>query len=306
MKENLVWGGLCADSLEEADLVVMGIPFDGAVSAGRGAAAAPDRLRELSQLLPPITEEGMILSSLKIWDDGNVPAHLNWEKYFGEVKMQAYNLIAKDKFCLFLGGDHSVSIPLEAAFAEANANQKIGIIHVDSHSDIEDEYDGHRWSHACTQRRALELPNMEPAGLTLVGIRSYTRRELEFLTSHPEIRVIGAREVYRQGLAHTYAAISERYRGYQSIYLSLDIDVLDPAFAPGTGTPEGGGLSTRELMELVKQIMNHLPVKAADIVEISPPLDCANITSWAALKVIFEIFGGVFSRKRQHRLGSQQ
>lgn len=139
MKENLVWGGLCADSLEEADLVVMGIPFDGAVSAGRGAAAAPDRLRELSQLLPPITEEGMILSSLKIWDDGNVPAHLNWEKYFGEVKMQAYNLIAKDKFCLFLGGDHSVSIPLEAAFAEANANQKIGIIHVDSHSDIEDE-----------------------------------------------------------------------------------------------------------------------------------------------------------------------
>jgi agmatinase len=306
MKENLVWGGLCADSLEEADLVVMGIPFDGAVSAGRGAAAAPDRLRELSQLLPSITEEGMILSSLKIWDDGNVPAHLNWEKYFGEVKMQAYNLIAKDKFCLFLGGDHSVSIPLEAAFAEAHANQKIGIIHVDSHSDIEDECDGHRWSHACTQRRALELPNMEPAGLTLVGIRSYTRRELEFLTSHPEIRVIGAREVYRQGLAHTYAAISERYRGYQSIYLSIDIDVLDPAFAPGTGVPEGGGLSTRELMELVKQIMNHLPVKAADIVEISPPLDCANITSWAALKVIFEIFGGVFSRKRQRRSGSQQ
>ena len=306
MKENWVWGGLCTDSFEEADLVVMGIPFDGAVSAGRGAAAAPDRLRELSQLLPSITEEGMILSSLKIWDDGNVPAHLNWEKYFGEVKMQAYNLIAKDKFCLFLGGDHSVSIPLEAAFAEAHANQKIGIIHVDSHSDIEDECDGHRWSHACTQRRALELPNMEPAGLTLVGIRSYTRRELEFLTSHPEIRVIGAREVYRQGLAHTYAAISERYRGYQSIYLSIDIDVLDPAFAPGTGVPEGGGLSTRELMELVKQIMNHLPVKAADIVEISPPLDCANITSWAALKVIFEIFGGVFSRKRQRRSGSQQ
>ncbi len=297
MKENLVWGGLCVDSIETADLIVMGIPFDGAVSAGRGAAAAPDRLRELSQILPPVTEEGMILSSLKIWDDGNIPAHLNWEKYFSEVKIQAHNLIAANKFCLFLGGDHSVSIPLEAAFAEVNANQKIGIIHLDSHSDIEDEYDRHRWSHACTQRRALELPNLEPAGLTLVGIRSYTRRELEFLTNHPHIRVIGAREIYQKGLAHTYAAISERYQGYQSIYLSLDIDVLDPAFAPGTGTPEGGGLSTRELMELVKQIMNHLPVKAADIVEISPPLDCANITSWAALKVIFEIFGGVFSRK---------
>lgn len=303
MKQRLPWGGLSADSVEEADLVVMGIPFDGAVSAGRGAAAAPDRLRELSQILPPVTEEGMVFSSLKLWDEGNVPAHLNWEKYFGEVKLQAYNLITREKFCLFLGGDHSISIPLEMAFAEAHAGEKVGIIHFDSHSDIADEYDGHRWSHACTQRRALELPNVEPTGLTLVGIRSYLEDELEFLAKHPEIRVISAREIYCQGLAHTYTVINERYRDYRSIYFSIDIDVLDPAFAPGTGTPEGGGLSTRELMELVKEIITHLPVKAVDIVEASPPLDCANITCWAALKVIYEIFGGVVGRKRQRGLG---
>lgn len=306
MKENLIWGGLSANSIEEADLVVMGIPFDGAVSAGRGAAAAPDRLRELSRILPPITEEGMIFSSLKLWDEDNVPAHLNWEKYFGEVKLQAYNLISREKFCLFLGGDHSISIPLETAFAEAHADQKVGVIHFDSHSDIMDECDGHRWSHACTQRRSLELPNIEPTGLTLVGIRSYVENELEFLARHPEIRVISAREIYCKGLEHTHTAINERYRDYQSIYLTIDVDVLDPAFAPGTGTPEGGGLSTRELMELVKGIITHLPVKAVDVVEVSPPLDCANITSWAALKVIFEIFGGVFGRKRQCRPDSQQ
>lgn len=98
-------GGLAADSVEEADLVVMGIPFDGAVSAGRGAATAPDHLRQLSRILPPVNEEGMVFSSLKLWDEGNVPAHLNWEKYFGEVKQQAYNLTAREKFCLFLGGD---------------------------------------------------------------------------------------------------------------------------------------------------------------------------------------------------------
>jgi len=213
------------------------------------------------------------------------------------VEQRAYDLITKDKFCFFLGGDHSVTIPLETAFAKAHADEKIGIIHFDSHPDIADEYDGHRWSHACTQRRALELPNVDPGGLTLVGTRSYIEDELEFLAKYAAIRVISAREIYCQGLTHTYAAISERYRDYRSIYFSIDIDVLDPAFAPGTGTPEAGGLSTRELMELVKEIITRLPVKAVDIVEVSPPLDSANVTCWAALKVIYEIFGGVAGRK---------
>jgi len=125
MKQRLPWEGLSAYSVEEADLVIMGIPFDGAVSAGRGAAAAPDHLRELSRILPPVTEEGMVFNKLKLWDEGNVPAHLNWGKYFDEVKQQAYDLLVKEKFCLFLGGDHSVSIPLETAFAEAHDREKI-------------------------------------------------------------------------------------------------------------------------------------------------------------------------------------
>ncbi|MBT9140687.1 MAG: Guanidinobutyrase [Dehalococcoidia bacterium] len=239
----------------------------------------------------------MVFKNLKLSDVGNVPVHLNWEKYFGEVKQQAYNLIAKEKFCLFLGGDHSVSIPLEMGFAQTHAREKVGIIHFDAHSDIANEHDGHHWSHACTQRRALDLPNVEPAGLTMVGIRAYMEDELEFLAKYPAIRVISAREIYCQGLTHTYAAISERYQDYRSIYFSIDIDVLDPAFAPGTGTPEAGGLSTRELMELVKEIITLLPVEAVDIVEVSPPLDSANVTCWAALKVIYEIFGAIASRK---------
>jgi agmatinase len=109
--------------------------------------------------------------------------------------------------------------------------------------------------------------------------------------------VINAREIYRIGLEHTYKTIRDRYLNCRSIYLSIDIDVLDPAYAPGTGTPESGGLSTRELMELVREIVVHLPVKAADIVEVSPPLDSSNITSWAALKVIYEIFGEIYKRK---------
>jgi len=298
MQERLSWGDIPAgDSVDEADVIIMGVPFDGAVSASRGAAAAPDCLRELSRIPAPVTEEGALLTSLRLWDAGNVSPHLNWEKYFAEVEEEAYNLLAKDKFCLFLGGDHSVTIPLETAFARAHADEKIGIIHFDSHTDIADKYDEHRWSHACTQRRALELPNVEADGLTFVGIRSYIEDELKFLAEHPEIRVISAREVYRLGVADTYKAISERYAAYRSIYFTIDIDVLDPAFAPGTGTPESGGLSTRELMELTKEIVINLPVKAVDIVEVAPPLDSSDITSWAALKVIYEIFGTVTARE---------
>jgi agmatinase len=293
LKSVLPWGALSSYSTKEADLIIMGVPFDGAVSAQKGAAAAPDCLRELSRILPLHTEDGTVFYNLKIRDEGNISPDLNWERYFGEVHKRAYDNIIQGKFCLFLGGDHSVSIPLESAFAQAHAGENVGIIHFDAHCDLADEYDGHRWSHACTQRRALELPNIKPDKFTLVGIRSFMEDELEFLAKHPGIRVISAREIYKHDLGHTLKAISERYRDCRTIYFSIDIDVLDPAFAPGTGTPESGGLSTRELIELVREIMVHLPVKAVDIVEVSPPLDSSNITSWAALKVIYEILGKV-------------
>ena len=300
MKSRLPWGASPDSSIEKADVIIMGVPFDGAVSAGRGAAAAPDCLRELSKILPTVTEEGTNFHGLKIRDEGNIPTHLNWKKYFGEVNNRAYEIFVHDKFYLFLGGDHSVSIPLESAFARAHTGENIGIIHFDAHCDLADEYDGHRWSHACTQRRALELPNIKPDGLILVGIRSFMEDELEFLAKNPRIRIINAREICKRGLEYTFKEINKRYQDYHAIYCSIDIDVLDPAFAPGTGTPESGGLNTRELIELVREIMIHLPIAAMDIVEVSPPLDSSNITSWAALKVIYEILGVIYSRKHSH------
>ncbi len=280
-----------AESLAEADAVLLGVPFDGGASAGRGAFAAPDRIREMSRIVSGITEEGIIFTDLKLKDEGDVPVDLNWERFFTRVEDKAYNLLKTGLFCLFLGGDHSVTIPLETAFARAYAHEKVGIIHFDSHTDIAHEYDGHRWSHACTQRRALEQPNVHPAALTFLGIRSYMEGELKFLRANPDIRVIGAREIYRRGLDFVLEEVQKRYAGYQSIYVTIDIDVLDPAFAPGTGTPEAGGLSTRELMELIRGIVSTLPVRAVDVVEVAPPLDTADITSWAALKVIYEILG---------------
>ncbi len=297
MKSALPWGATLTIPIEEADVIILGLPFDGGVSNEKGAAEAPERLRELSRILPMSTEEGAVFRGLKIHDDGNIIPTLDHQKYFEEIYQRAYDLITHHQFCLFLGGDHSVGIPLASAFSRAHAGENVGIIHLDAHCDLADEYDGLRWSHACTQRRALELPNVKPENLTMIGIRSFMEDELEFLAKHPDICVIKAREIYQHSLTWASEKIMERFLHCSAIYLSIDIDVLDPAYAPGTGTPESGGLSTRELMELIREIVTHFPVKAADVVEVSPPLDLSNITSWAALKVIYEIFGAIFNRK---------
>lgn len=288
------WGDLNTETIQEASACVMGVPFDGAVSCGKGAALAPEKIRQLSRYLPPVTETGMILDNLKVYDAGDVPVDLDWARYYKKVEDQAYDLFKSGKFCLFLGGDHSVTIPLHKAFGryyKEQGEKKIGVIHFDSHCDICDTYDNHQWSHACTERRTVE-DVITPGDLAFVGIRSWEAEELEYLRVHPEIIVVKAYDVFQEGYMRAYQKLESRFKDYDAVYFTLDIDVLDPAFAPGTGTPEAGGLTSRELLELTKLMLRNLPIKAADVVEVSPTLDSGNeITSWAALKVIYEIFG---------------
>ena len=292
------WGSLHADTIEAANICIMGIPFDGAVSCGKGSSRAPEHIRSLSRYLPATTETGIILDRVSVFDAGDVPVDLDWERYYGNIEAEAYTLFKSGKFCLFIGGDHSVTIPLHKAFGKAmreSGKQKIGIIHFDAHADICDTYDNHKWSHACTERRALD-DVISPADLSYVGLRSWELEELEFFASHPEIITIKAYDVYKEGPLQAFQTLYERYADYDAIYFTLDIDVLDPAYAPGTGTPEAGGLSSRELLELTKLIVGTLPVVAMDVVEVSPILDVSDMTSWAALKVIYEAFGCINAR----------
>lgn len=293
------WGDLSTERMEEANICVLGVPFDSAVSCGKGTALAPERMRMLSRYLPPITETGIILDKVKVYDEGDVAICLDWEKYYHEVEEEALKLLNTGKFCLFLGGDHSVTIPLQKAFGryqkklteQLGKERKVGVIHFDAHCDLCDIYDGHKWSHACTERRSLEAGVMRPQDLMFLGIRSWEADELEFLAENPEIIVLKAYDVFKIGYLEAYRKIEQRFKDYDAVYFTLDIDVLDPAFAPGTGTPEAGGISNRELMELVKLMLGNLPIKTMDVVEVSPTLDISDITSWAALKVIYEVFG---------------
>ena len=290
------WREISTDNISEADVTIMGISFDGAASVGKGAALGPEQIRKCSEVQPPVNSNGDFFRKLKVYDAGDVEFILDWEKYYGDVEAKAMELLQTGKFCIFLGGDHSVTIPLAKALRKANPNKKIGIVHFDSHPDLCDEYEGSKWSHACPLRRVLE-DAIEPEDLAQVGIRSYEYEEVEFFAEHPELTVIKAQDILENGYKQCAQRLVEKFKDYEFVYITLDIDVLDPAFAPGTGTPEAGGLSSRELIYIVNELMMKTPVQAMDLVEVAPPLDTVNqITSWAASKIIYEVFADIAMR----------
>ena len=287
-----LWSGLVSDD-PAAEVGVLGVPFDGAVSFRRGTAFAPARLRELTPHLACCAEEGQPLS-LRVRDYGDVPFDLEWPRFFQAVEDRAVEVL-RHPLALFLGGDHSVTIPLMRAFNRV-VDGPFGVLHFDAHPDLFDVYEGHRWSHACTERRALELSGLDPQHLVFVGLRSFCREEWDFLNAHPQVTYYTARQCYRQSIESVAGHVVEKLRDVEAVYFTLDIDGLDPAYAPGTGTPEGGGLATRALLELVRIVFGELPVRAMDLVEVAPPLDHADVTSFAALKVIYEAWGVVQER----------
>jgi len=293
------WDGLKVGTPGENDLSIMGVPFDGAVSNARGAAEAPAKLRELSKRFSPFSEEGRDLRNLAIYDRGDLPYNHDWVSYYAEVERQALELFQAGTMPLFLGGDHSVTIPLSSAFSRYYNPKPVGMVHLDAHSDLMDMYQDQKWSHACPQRRFLEQDNTSPKNLFLVGIREFEAEEVAFWKNNPDLGLVTARRYHRDGHKAVTSEMVSAMEGLEAVYLSIDIDILDPAYAPGTGTPQAGGLSTRQLIELVWDTITRLPVKAVDLVEVAPPVDISDLTSRAALKVIYEIFAAVNSLKEQ-------
>ena len=273
-----MWRGLLAESPEVADAVVFGMPFDEHCSVGRGASHAPFVMRECSESLPPYTVSGRLIPPI-LYDLGDVDGF----DYDGALeKMRAGE---GKKLTLMLGGDHSVSILTERAYRESRGGRR-AIVHIDAHADICDFYDGSHNSHACTNRRALEN-GFSPEDITMIGIRSYEDQEVEILSRIP-LDVYSAQKAAESPDA-VADAIIKKYADYDGVYLSFDIDAVDPAYAPGTGTPEAFGIPSATLLYILRRLFAALPIDAMDIVEVSPPLDTNNVTSWLALKYILEI-----------------
>ena len=308
------WGGLADPSLPlPSDVTILGLPYDGAACYRKGAAEAPRRLREISGSSPAISEEGYVVdpSLLRVRDLGDVAPgaadaggdpEAARREYFARVEAavaDAFRMAAmagRDAFLLAIGGDHSVSIPLLRGFS-SGFPEGYGLVSLDAHPDLFDAYDGSALSNACPMRRALDSSRLKPDHLLILGTRSYNQVELEFM-KEKGIRFVPAREIERLGMAGAVDLAKARLAGVGNVYLTIDIDVADPSCAPGTGAPVAGGLSGRQLLDLVRGLLEGLPVRAMDLVEIAPPLDPTDATLYLALQIIFETFA-VLAEKRK-------
>ncbi len=200
---------------------------------------------------------------------------------------------------IVLGGDHSITWPAASAVAQALAPRPIGIVHFDAHADTADSSWGVLSGHGTPMRRLIESGAVAGRNFVQVGLRGYwpPRDVLDWMAQQG-MRWHLMREIEERGAeAVIDDAIAEALDGPELVYLSIDIDVLDPAMAPGTGTPEPGGLLTRELLRAVRRIVGSVQLAGMDIVEVSPPFDHAEVTAMAAHRAAMEALSALAVRK---------
>lgn len=282
------WGGLGVDG--PGDVVVAGIPYDGSAVYRKGAAAAPRRIRELSAVMPPVTEDGRLLLGLRVEDIGDLDLGSDVSTGWRAVADRLAR-IPPSAFLTTLGGDHCTSIA--TLTAQARRHPGLSLLWVDAHPDLCDFSRGGRWTCGCALRRALEESGVDPSHVVVVGGRDYDPEELQFIKEN-EVLLVSAGEIARDQAAAA-ERVAERVDG-SKLQVSFDVDVLDPAFAPGTEIPSAGGLSTRQALELLRAATRRSALVGFDVVELSPPLDQSDITTLAALKLIFEVWGMVIAR----------
>ena len=283
------YGGLAYDTvpIDEVDVLIQGIPYDGATSGKKGTSLAPSSFRLACADLQTMTRDGKNLENIVLRDMGNIPifpssgekTRESIEKYF------SYLLENSSAPVISIGGDHSVAFPLLKSLSQKG---KVAVIWFDAHRDLLPELMGSKYSHGSPLLRAIELDNIDPTNVLMLGTRYMTIDEQEIVDKY-------AIEEYRMVDMENDKFNIEKFRDkilkissdVDFIYVSIDIDVLDPAFAPGTGTPVGGGMSTSQLMRYIKAIP--VKVRAMDIVEVSPPYDNSGITIKATMGLVTEI-----------------
>lgn len=288
-----LWGGMCqgpatTKNEKEADIIVFGIPYDGNVSYREGAQDGPAAIRESAAPIAATTEYFEDLTGTKVVDLGDFEGE-DCETIFADVEEKVAELVRNKKFFTMIGGDHSVTIPVLRGIDKA-IDHEFGIIHIDAHFDLCDELDGNAMSHGCTERRAVEMEHVSGSeSIFFLAVRSCEMSELAFMKTN-KMNIINAADYEKLGTAKVIEAVKEKMSQFKSIYLTVDIDCLDPAFAAGTGTPKFGGITSRQLLDLLRGLFD-LPIIGFDVVEVAPKLDAAWTSVYAGQRVITECWG---------------
>jgi agmatinase len=289
----LPWGGLAGVGQGgRADFAVAGIAYDGSAVYRKGAAEAPRRMRTLSSAMPPVTEEGRLLRGLQVQDLGDLDAGADIETGW-EAVSRRLAAVPPATFLTVMGGDHCTTIATLAA--QARRHPGLSVLWVDAHPDLCDFSRGGRWTCGCAMRRTLDVSGIDPARVVIAAGRDYDPEELDFIASRGML-LVSASQLARD-FSGSVSKIADRLAG-SKVHVSFDIDALDPAFAPGTEIPSAGGLSTRAALDLLRMSTARAELVGLDVVEVSPPFDSGDITSFAALKLIFEVWGMVAAARR--------
>ena len=278
------------DEVSRYDVAVLGAPFDGGVSFRPGARFGPSSIRQASRNLRPAFHPDLGVSPFRVLqavDAGDVPCNpFDIDAALQQIDDAAGELIGGGQRLVTLGGDHTIALGTLRAVAKKHG--PVALIHFDAHLDTWDSYFGADRTHGTVFRRAFEEGLLLPESSIHVGIRGplYDAHDLVD-DARFGFSVIRAADFDRLGAAEVVGRARERV-GDAAVYLSVDIDVLDPAFAPGTGTPEMGGFTSRELLTMLRGLPGQQLV-AADVVEVSPAYDHAEITSLAGATVAYEV-----------------
>jgi agmatinase len=287
-----------------ADVAIIGAPFDDAVSHRPGARFGPRAIREAQYTSGSIRSLQLDIDPydhVTVIDAGDaniVPAWI--ERGHALIYRKVREVAETGAIPIVLGGDHSITWPSATAVAELRRPKSIGIVHFDAHADTANDSYGVLASHGTPMRRLIESGAVDGRNFVQVGLRGYwpPHETFEWMKDHG-LRWHFMREIEELGAEAVIArAIEEALDGPDLIYLSLDIDVIDPGLAPGTGTPEPGGMLTREVLRAVRQIVGAVELAGMDIVEVSPPYDHAETTAMAANRAALEAISALAVRKR--------
>lgn len=286
------------EDVGRADVAVVGVPFDSSVSYRPGARFGPSHIRQSSRLLRPYNPALDVLPfhAQQVADAGDIAANpFDIQDAIGHIARAAGELTADGTKLLTLGGDHTIALPLLRAMHALHG--PLAVLHFDAHLDTWDTYFGEPYTHGTPFRRASEEGLIDRDHSLHMGIRGPLygpadlpeSGDLGFATVH-------CAEMDQIGVSGAVERMLERL-GDRPVYVSVDIDVLDPAHAPGTGTPEAGGLTSRELLGILRALAGRTIV-SADIVEVAPAYDHAEITGIAAAHVAYELLSVLATRRQ--------
>jgi agmatinase len=295
------------DDLGDAKVVILGAPFDWGTTYRPGARFGPQAIREadygaMDGYRPHLPTGIDPLGALGVVDIGDVyvvpgQVELSLERIIETVQ----KVTAAGKIPIILGGDHTVTYANATGVANAIGAGDVAVVHFDAHADTGVSQNGTLYGHGTPMRRLVESGAVPGHRFVQVGLRGYwPEPEVMAWGREQGMRTFLMNEIEERGLKAVVdeAVVYSLEGGAKGVFLSIDIDVVDPGFAPGTGTPEPGGLSSRQLLDTVRRLARELPVVGADVVEVSPPYDGpGEITAYLANRVVLEVLNGLAEKQ---------